>query len=694
MWYILALTLLATACAVPTPKTFKICVPHNAYDACQQMVDQGKSVGVTMACVAARDRLDCMTKMKEHEADWEAVDPEDMYIAAKRYGDNFSIFKEIRTKEEPEAEFRYEAVVVIHKELEINSIEELRGLKSCHTGVGRHVGYKIPITKLTKMGILPPQNDTKVSPRENELKALSTFFSKSCIVGKWSPDQEINQRLKQQYSNLCQLCEFPDKCDYPDQNSGYEGALRCLAVGGGDVAFTKVIFVKKFFGMAYGSQPATHSNYIPDDYSYLCPDATKKPVKGEPCVWAARPWQGYMTTEHDQEQVTALRDAIAKLNALGESSHADWISSVLALNNLTLTKDNKGPYTPHQYLVKAKFEDVIERDVLEPRRLVRMCVTGEVEEAKCQDLASAAYSRDIRPGISCVSKLNLAECYAAARDHQVDIVSVDACLAFNAVSHYQLQPVLMEEYENDHKTHAVAVVKKSSNFQSWADLKGHKACFSHVGKAAGWVIPVYNLVTKSLIEKNNCPYTKAVGEFFSGGVQNSAEPFKCLSSGEGDVAFLDYDSAVRQVGGEDKSGEYELLCKDGGRKAFKDYASCNQGAVPPRVLLSSKDLSPVEKDDILFTMLSAADLYHKHPEYFDLFGSYQGHDNVLFSNSASGLETVHPETNPLKDFTPIHDELKACTPEEKTHWLKFFGELLVMNRLLLESKMKCVNVIF
>lgn len=52
------------------------------------------------------------------------------------------------------------------------------------------------------------------------------------------------------YSNLCQLCEFPDKCDYPDKNSGYEGALRCLADAGGDVAFTKVIFVKKFFGVS------------------------------------------------------------------------------------------------------------------------------------------------------------------------------------------------------------------------------------------------------------------------------------------------------------------------------------------------------------------------------------------------------------------------------------------------------------
>lgn len=45
------------------------------------------------------------------------------------------------------AEHRYEAVAVIHKDLAISSVDGLKGLKSCHTGVGRNVGFKIPITK-------------------------------------------------------------------------------------------------------------------------------------------------------------------------------------------------------------------------------------------------------------------------------------------------------------------------------------------------------------------------------------------------------------------------------------------------------------------------------------------------------------------------------------------------------------------
>lgn len=91
--------------------------------------------------------------------------------------------------------YRYEAVAVIHKDLEINDVQSLRGLKSCHTGVGRNVGYKIPITKLTEMGVLANINDPEYSARENEIRALSTLFDKGCLVGTWSPDPAINQRL-------------------------------------------------------------------------------------------------------------------------------------------------------------------------------------------------------------------------------------------------------------------------------------------------------------------------------------------------------------------------------------------------------------------------------------------------------------------------------------------------------------------
>lgn len=55
--------------------------------------------------------------------------------------------------------------------------------------------------------------------------------------------------VEKRYPNLCSLCEDSINCNYPDKYSGYEGAIKCLAEKGGDVAFTKVIFVKRFFGV-------------------------------------------------------------------------------------------------------------------------------------------------------------------------------------------------------------------------------------------------------------------------------------------------------------------------------------------------------------------------------------------------------------------------------------------------------------
>ena len=47
------------------------------------------------------------------------------------------------------------------------------------------------------MKVLGPLSDTSLSSRENELKALSTFFSKACIVGKWAADEATSAELSE-----------------------------------------------------------------------------------------------------------------------------------------------------------------------------------------------------------------------------------------------------------------------------------------------------------------------------------------------------------------------------------------------------------------------------------------------------------------------------------------------------------------
>lgn len=263
---------------------YKICVPHKIMPACNELMGQrSESDSALISCVPGRDRLNCLEMVIKREADFVATDPEDMYIAFNMKNEDFAAFADIRTVEEYAAEFRYEGIILIKKNSGINSLQDLRGKKSCHTGYGRNVGFKIPIAKLKNKGVFKADPDLTLSPVERELKALSEMFSESCLVGSYSPNAEVDQSLKKKYSNLCALCEKPEQCNYPDNLSGYDGSIRCLAKG--DVAFTKVIFVNRHFGLPIGmnTKATTEAQGNPDDYEYLCEDGSKKPIIGKAC---------------------------------------------------------------------------------------------------------------------------------------------------------------------------------------------------------------------------------------------------------------------------------------------------------------------------------------------------------------------------------------------------------------------------
>lgn len=83
---------------------------------------------------------------------------------------------------------------------------------------------------------------------------------------------------------------------------------------------------------------------------------------------------------------------------------------------------------------------------------------------------------------------------------------------------YNLKPIVAEQYGTlGGSYYAVAAVKKGSSYQSLADLKGAKSCHTGIGRTAGYNAPLYQLLKKNLIEKTNCPYPKAISEYFSGG---------------------------------------------------------------------------------------------------------------------------------------------------------------------------------
>lgn len=177
--------------------TDKLCVPQINYDACVTLMETASATGgPRIECVKARDRMECLSTVKSRQADFMIVDPEDMYVAYRMQNEDFSVFSEIRTLAEPTSEFRYEGIMLVRKGSDIHSMKDLSGKKACYTGYGRNVGYKIPLTKLTKAGVVKYTSERIPAP-EKELKAFSEFFSKGCLVGRYSPDTEINAQLSE-----------------------------------------------------------------------------------------------------------------------------------------------------------------------------------------------------------------------------------------------------------------------------------------------------------------------------------------------------------------------------------------------------------------------------------------------------------------------------------------------------------------
>ncbi|XP_061714041.1 transferrin [Cydia pomonella] len=674
----LVVLLALTGGGVLCKTAYKICVPVQHLKACQDMLEVPTKSKAALECVPARDRVECLYHVQQRQADFVPVDPEDMYVATNIPNQDFVLFQEYRTDDEPDAEFRYQAVIVVHKDLPINNLDQLKGLKSCHTGVNRNVGYKIPLTMLMKRSVFPKMNDMNFSPKENELRAFSSFFTKSCIVGKWSPDQKTNSAWKAQYSQLCALCEHPEICDYPDNFSGYEGALRCLAHNGGQVAFTKVIYVRKFFGLPVGTIPASQSSENPDEFAYLCADGSKVPIREKACSWAARPWQGLLGHNDVTASLTPLREKIKQLAAAGAATKPlpDWFANVLGLSEKIHHVADNIPIAPATYLKKANYTEVIERGHGAPEPVVRLCVTSNVALAKCRTMSTFAFSRDIRPRLDCTQEATEAECLKNVQDNGADLAAVDDMKVAQAAKKYNLHPVFHEVYGEDKKPkYAVAVVKKSSSFQKMEDLRGKRSCHDPYGSFSGLDAPVYYLINKGLITPDDC--VKKVGNFFSGGsclpgvdnVENNPKgddvtllkkqcpadtsPLTCLKDDHGDIAFV----SSTDLSNYDAS-QYELLClnRDSGRDSLANYATCNVAMMPSRTWLSAKDfLSDVS---IAHTPLSLAELLDKRTDLFNIYGEYLKNNNVIFNNAATGLATT--EKLDFEKFKAIHDVMSNC----------------------------------
>lgn len=607
-------------------EAFKLCVPHQIIDACRELMVK-PDAAVQVECVAGRDRMECLEKVNARQADFVAVDPEDMYVAYHMANQDFSIFTEFRTREEPKAEFRYEGIILVRKSDNFRSLADLRGKKSCHTGYGRNVGYKIPITKLKAAGVFKLANDPELSPFEKELKGLSDLFGSSCLVGKYSPNDEVNRLLKKRYSNLCALCERPEVCDYPDKYSGYDGAIRCLVENNGDVAFTKVIYVNKYFGLPVGgapAQPALNPNARTEDYVYLCEDGSTRPITGPACSWAQRPWQGYMGNGDINNRFQRLQKRLQQFYEEAKNSANTDKAAKMWVDRKNVLVDREVPVQPGDHLNRAQYKDVIERDGPFENKL-KLCVASQVEKEKCEVMRKAAYSRDVRPELECVLK-GKDSCIGAVRQGEADVVVLKGENQHASMTE-GLKSILFEKYEEGDVMVAIADTGISRD-----------------------------QILKAPLEFDaSDPRAVSAALFFNDKRQKNTCPNKLTSSPNASIKIVSAQDLIRL------GANKVLICPSLQVEPIGNYATCNVDYTLPTGIYVRKDITGQLEDNIAHAFVALSDKFGhgaKTEVVFEMFGEFKpGSKNVLFHDRAAKFGAAD---NKVGDVDPSNYKRLMC----------------------------------
>ncbi|XP_075793328.1 serotransferrin [Pelodiscus sinensis] len=237
--------------------------------------------GGSVDCAVESTTEDCIAKIMKGEADAMSLDGGQVYTAGvcglvpvmeEYYGDDMT-----RCQKESEPTETYYAVAVVKKSDATLTWDNLKGKKSCHTGVGRTAGWNVP------MGLI-----NKKTPN----CTFDHYFLESCAPGS-APE-----------SPLCKLC-VGDRKNFPvnyvcaansnEQYYGYTGAFRCL-VEKGDVAFVKHTTVSE---NTDGHNTADWAQKLRSErFELLCPDGRRAPPADyKTCYLAQVPSHAVVTRE-------------------------------------------------------------------------------------------------------------------------------------------------------------------------------------------------------------------------------------------------------------------------------------------------------------------------------------------------------------------------------------------------------------
>nr|ADZ05535.1 transferrin precursor [Mauremys mutica] len=644
----------------------------------------------SLECVKKLTYSDCIKAIGANEADAISLDGGHIFEAHLAPYNLKPVVAEVHGTGK-DAATSYYAVAVVKKGTGF-TIRELKGKKSCHTGLDRSAGWVIPIGTLLYHQILSWDRATPIT------HAVAQFFSASCVPG--APANE---------PNLCRLClgAGAQKCSRTGPYSGYSGAFQCLKDGAGDVAFVKHTTVLE-------NDPSGK-----DEYELLCEDGSRKPVdKYHECHWAKVAAHAVVARSVDgraDEIWSFLSQAEAKY---GKNTKESFKLFSSPYGKDLLFKDSASTFIRVPRLMDSQFylgyqywaaiqslRPVASLETPEaPLKKVKWCTISKDEKAKCDEWSAVSGG-----SLDCAVAETTEDCIAKIMKGDADAISLDGGHVYTAGT-CGLVPVMGEYYGDDIKRcknegapgetyYAVAVVKKSNPGITWKTLRDRKSCHTAVGRTAGWNVPmglIHNETGSCNFDKffsKSCapgsPVTSPLCDLCVGSgstlppnyrcAANSNEryygysgAFRCLVE-KGDVAFVKHTIVSENTDGHNaadwakglKSDQFELLCRDGKRARPDEYKKCHLALVPAHAVVTRPDRAAAVRD----MLINQQELYGSHGSQTAIFQIFQSETkDLLFKDSTTCLIQLSIGTTYEqflgKDYFDSVSSLNKCSPSE------------------------------
>uniref|UniRef100_A0A669PN25 Ovotransferrin n=1 Tax=Phasianus colchicus TaxID=9054 RepID=A0A669PN25_PHACC len=648
---------------------------------CKDMSNAFAGAGILppLECVEGESAANCTQMIKNYLADAVTLDGRWIYQAGKEYG----LKPVVGEVYDQEIGTSYYAVAVVRTGSNI-TINSLKGIRSCHTGINRTAGWNVPVGYLIDSGRLPAMGCDLP-------KAVSDYFSASCIPGANSANYP---------TSLCQVCKGDssgqNKCqgNSQEQYYDYSGAFRCLAEDAGEVAFVKHSTVPE---NTDGRTLFTWAQQLRSkDFQLLCRNGSTADVTEWRTCHLARVPARAVVVRPDTDGAAVfqlLNQGQQRFNGVGTQfqmfdSTAYGAQNLMFRDSTTelvaVTSQNYQAWLGDEYL------HVMQALSCDPNTLpesLNWCVVSTEEIWKCGEMGTAFRNKDLKPEIQCISAKTKEECMEMIEKKEIDVVALDGADIYIAGKTYGLVPAAGESFsaeDNNNAYYAVALVKRNpSNAFTINDLKGKKSCHTGLGRTAGWNIPIGMLIKKGFINPRDCNIPQAVSEFFSASCVPSAEQhnypstlcqlcigdnsennkcsassqeryysysgaFRCLAEDAGDVAFVKHSTVFENTDGKNteswardlKSSDFQLLCRNGARAEVTQFAQCHLARVPAQAIMVHPDTNIFA----LYGLLDKAQEYfgnNSNRNGFKMFDSsaFQGKD-LIFKDSAVKIVPV------------------------------------------------------